>query len=114
MSKFMILYNSSAMASDLMANATPEQMQASMADWMRWREVASEQFQVDFGLPLQAVSRVTTEGVRASDSETSGYSIVEGDSKDDLLTLLQSHPHLQRPGASIDVLEMLPMPGLNA
>jgi hypothetical protein len=34
---------------------------------------------------------------------------------DKLLELLQTHPHLNMvPGASIDVLEMLPMPGLDA
>jgi hypothetical protein len=114
MAKFMLLYSSSTTASDLMANATPEEMQASMGEWMQWREEAGKSFKVDFGLPLQAVSKVAADGVSASDSQASGYSIVEGDSKDALIELLKSHPHLKRPGAWIDVLEMLPMPGLDA
>ena len=113
MAKFMIIYNSSQTASDTMANATPEEMQASMAEWMQWREEASKTFKIDFGLPLQAVSRVTSEGAGLSDSRVSGYSLVEGESKDTLVELLKSHPHLKRPGASIDVLEMLSMPGLD-
>jgi hypothetical protein len=114
MAKFMILYNSSASASDLMARATPEQMQASMAEWIAWRDVASKTFKVDFGLPLQAIGRVTANDVGNSGSQVSGYAIVEGDSKEELLVLLRTHPHLKRPGASIDVLEMLSMPGIEA
>ena len=114
MAKFMILYSSSMSASDLMANATPEQMQASMQDWIKWHEKASTTFKVEFGLPLQAVNRVTNEGVTNSDSQVSGYSTAEGESKEALVELLKSHPHLNRPGASIDVLEMLSMPGLEA
>ena len=114
MAKYLIIYNSSASASDVMANATPEEMQASMGEWIQWKDNASKTFKVDFGMPLQAAGRVTTDGVGASDSQASGYSIVEGDSKDDLMELLQSHPHLKRPGSSIDVLEMLPMPGIDA
>ncbi len=112
MAKYMVLYNSSASASELMANATPEEMQASMAEWMQWRGQAEKSFKVDFGMPLQAVCRVTATESTASDNQASGYSIVEGDSKDALVELLKSHPHLKRAGAYIDVLEMLPMPGM--
>jgi hypothetical protein len=113
MAKFMVLYSSTMKASELMANATPEQMKASMDEWMIWREEASKNFKVDFGLPLQTVSKVTTDGTAAGDSQISGYSIVEGD-KDALTEILQSHPHLKRDGASIEIFEMLAMPGLDA
>jgi hypothetical protein len=112
MAKYMVLYNSTASASDLMANASPEEMKASMDEWMKWRDEASNTAKIDFGLPLQAVSRVATDGVTDSDSQVSGYSIVEGESKEAIIELLQTHPHLKRPGASIDVLEMLSMPGI--
>lgn len=112
MAKFMILYNADVNARELMAKATPEQMQASMAEWIRWRDEATKTFQVEFGLPLQAVNRVTTDGITDSDSQVTGYSIVEGESKEALLELLKSHPQLQRPGASMDVFEMLSMPGI--
>ena len=114
MTKFMVLYSSALKASELMANASPEEMQASMAEWMQWREEANKSFKVDFGLPLQAVSRITSDGAGPSDSQVSGYSIVEGESKDAIVELMKSHPHLKRDGASIDVLEMLSMPGLDA
>lgn len=112
MAKFMVLYNSNEKASDTMANASPEQMQASMAEWMAWKEEAEKTAKVDFGLPLQAAARMTSGGVSDSDSQVSGYSVIEGESKEAVLDLLETHPHLKRPGASIDVLEMLAMPGM--
>jgi len=114
MAKFMILYCSNASASDVMANASPEEMQASMGEWIQWKENASQSFKVDFGMPLQAVGRISADGVSESDSKASGYSIIEGGSKEGLMGVLASHPHLKRQGNWIDVLEMLPMPGLDA
>lgn len=113
MAKFMILYNSTQSSTEAMESATPEEMQASMAEWMAWRDNAEKSSKVDFGLPLQAVSRVTGDGAGGSDSQVSGYSFIEIDSKDAALELIKTHPHLKRPGAYIDVLELLPMPGLN-
>ena len=113
MAKFMILYNSPEKATETMANATPEEMQASMAEWIQWREKASQNLKVDFGLPLQAIGAVNGNGTSASDSQVGGYSIIEGD-REMVMEVLKSHPQLKREGASIDVLEMLSMPGLDA
>ena len=44
-------------------------------------------------------------------SEVSGYSIMQADSAAALDAVLEGHPHLHMPGASIEVLEMLPTPG---
>ncbi|HSX14628.1 MAG TPA: hypothetical protein VLE72_01820 [Candidatus Saccharimonadales bacterium] len=114
MPKFMVLYNSSAKANELMANASPEEMKASMNEWIQWRDDLPEDVKFDFGLPLQAVSRVTTSGLTTSDSPVNGYATIEGESKEAVLDLLKNHPHLKRPDATIDVLEMLSMPGLEA
>ena len=110
--KYMVLYNSSASAAELMANASLDEMKASMAEWMAWRDEASKAIVVDFGMPLQSVGRVTTDEVTTSDSQVSGYAILEGQSKDTMMAILQTHPHLKRAGATIDVLEMLSMPGM--
>jgi hypothetical protein len=112
MAKFLILFNSKVSAKDQMANATPEQMKASMEEWMKWRDEAVKTVKFDWGLPLQAVTRVSNAGVGTSDNSASGYAIMEGDSKETIAELLKSHPHLQRPEATIDVLEMISMPGM--
>ena len=46
------------------------------------------------------------------DMQIRGYSILQGASIDDIVRLMDGHPHLMMPGASIDVLEVLPMPGM--
>ena len=86
-------------------------MQASMAEWMAWRDEAVKTVGFDFGMPLQGVNQITAEGIQASSSNISGYSTMEGD-KDTIMELLKSHPHLKRPNATIEVLEFLPMPGM--
>jgi hypothetical protein len=111
MAKFMVLYSSTMTATDTMANATPEQMKASMDEWIRWKDDAEKTVKIEFGMPLQVVTEVTEGGTSGSDSTVSGYSILEGE-KDQVVELLKSHPHLKRPGASIELLEMLPMPGM--
>ena len=113
MPKYLLLYNSSASASELMAGSSKDQMKARLAEWYQWRDDAESQgFKFEFGSPLQARDRVTPEGVTVSDNPASGHSYIEGESKDTLLKLLKTHPHLQREGATIDVLEMLTMPGI--
>ena len=99
MPKFLVLYRSSVGAREQMADATPEQAQAGMDAWRAWREKAGSAV-VDFGAPV------------AGDSDVSGFSILEGESRGQVDALLADHPHRQAPGASIDVLEFLTLPGM--
>ena len=111
MSTFMILYRSTVSAREQMANATPEQRQAGMEAWMAWASRAGNAI-VDLGAPVKAAACVSADGVRDSDSQASGYSMLQGESKDEIDSLLADHPHLKMPGASIDVFEALAMPGM--
>ena len=109
MTKFMVLYRSSTSARDQMASATPEQMKAGMEAWMQWAGKAGEAV-VDLGAPLAPAAHV---GPGSSDAgEISGYSIMQADSAEALGGVLDGHPHLSMPGNSIEVLEMLSMPGM--
>ena len=112
MARYMVLYFSKVSASELMANASMEQMKASMIEWQKWKDGASKIAKVEFGMPLEAVKHITPEGAADSSSKIGGYSIMEGDSKEAIVELLRTHPHLKRAGASIDLLEMISMPGL--
>src|SRR5207248_9819108 len=105
MSKFLVLYRSSVPASEQMANATPEQMQAGMDAWKDWEKQAGEAI-VDLGAPLGEGRRVG--GGAARDGYISGFSVLEADSVDAAVHLLTDHPHLHTPGdSSIEVLEFL-------
>jgi hypothetical protein len=108
----MVLYYWSMSASRLMANASMEHMKASMNEWQKWKDGASKVAKIEFGMPLEAVKHITLEGTSASDSKVGGYSIMEGESKEAIVGSMRTHPHLKRVGASIDVLEMIAMPGL--
>jgi hypothetical protein len=99
MPKFLVLYRSSVSARDQMAAATPEQAQAGMEAWTTWAAKAGEAI-VDFGAPV------------AGDGDVTGFSILEAASRETLDALLADHPHRHAPGASIDVLELLAVPGM--
>jgi hypothetical protein len=110
--RFLVLYRSSTSASEMMADATPEQMQAGMADWERWSNTAGDAV-VDLGSPLGAASSVG--GAASADAGThiTGFSILQADSREAVTLLLEDHPHLKTPGdSSIAVLEVMSMPGM--
>lgn len=88
-------------AREQMANATAEQAQAGMQAWQAWAEEAGSAI-VDLGAPLDGEGDVT------------GFSILEADSPGSLDELLADHPHRHTPGASIDVLEFMAIPGMEA
>lgn len=109
MARFMILFKSTQSASELMANSTPEQMQTGMQQWTDWKDNLDGSIGFEWGMPLQVISEVSTTQITEGNGTVSGYAIMQGD-KDAVCSILQTHPHLRRPGATIDVLEMLSMP----
>jgi hypothetical protein len=98
-SQFLVLYRSTASAREQMANVTPEQAQAGMEAWETWAENAGSAV-VDLGAPLEG------------DGDITGFSILRSHSRAAVEELLADHPHRHSPGATIDVLELLPMPGM--
>jgi hypothetical protein len=111
MAKFLVLYGSSVSATDQMAAATPEHAEAGMATWMEWAGRNREAI-VELGSPLGGGAHVADGAVTEGDSDVSGYSIVQADSKDDAVEQLKDHPHLRMPGdTSTDVLEALYLTG---
>jgi hypothetical protein len=112
MKKFLVLYQSTVSAADQMKGATPEQAKAGMDAWMSWAGRVGGGM-VDMGSPVAATAKLTDPSqVASGNSHVGGYSILQAESKDALLALLKNHPHFMAPGASIDVLEFLPMPGM--
>ena len=111
MKKFLVLYRSPVSAREQLANATPDQMQAGMQAWMAWAERAGEAI-VDLGSPLGGGRRIAGGSVSGSDTDASGFSIVQAESEDAAAELFRDHPHLGMPGGgSIEIFELLPPPG---
>lgn len=111
MKKFLVLYVSSASSADEMKNATPEQMKAGMELWMQWSQKNAAGI-MDLGAPLANARHVQKRSSRNVGSEVSGFSILQADSMDAVLKMLEEHPHFHSPGASIQVHEFLPIPGM--
>jgi len=112
MKKFLVLYQSTVSASEQMKNATPQQAKAGMDAWMAWARRAGSGI-VDMGSPVASAGRVSGSAqVGAGNSQVGGFSILQAASKEAALDLLKNHPHFVAPGASIEVFEFLPMPGM--
>jgi len=110
MTKFLVLYRSSVPAVHQTASATPEQMQG-MDRWKAWMERAQPAI-VDVGTPLGFGIEIVGRSVGESSSRIAGYCILQAESQSVLINLLLNHPHHLASSASIELLEMLPMPGM--
>ena len=111
MKKFLVLYKAPPSAFDQMKNATPEQQKAGMDAWMSWGQKASKAI-VDMGAPLGKSLRVTPGGASPSTNDLGGYSILQAESKEALAETLKGHPHFMMPDGSIEVIEVMPVPGM--
>ncbi|HYR55314.1 MAG TPA: hypothetical protein VEM39_04300 [Myxococcaceae bacterium] len=111
MKNFLVLYASSVSASEQMSKASPEQMKAGMDAWMTWAKKAGNAI-VELGTPLGNPIKMVDGSRAQSDSKVSGFSILQAESAKAIEGLLKTHPHFRAPGASIEVLEFLPMPGM--
>jgi hypothetical protein len=113
MKKFMVLYMApSAQFEQMMKNATPEQQKQGMDAWMKWMS-ANKASMVDGGGPLGKTKRVDASGAKDAKNELGGYSVVQADSHDAAARLFgKDHPHLQVPGAWIEIVEIMPIPGM--
>jgi hypothetical protein len=113
MKKFMVLYRAPLASFDQMMKATPEQQKAGMAAWMTWMEKAkSSGALVDPGAPLGQTLKVTPAGTSATRNDLGGYTILQGESKEAVAKTLAGHPHFMTPDGFIEVIELMPMPGM--
>jgi hypothetical protein len=111
--KFMVLYMASAADFEkMMKNSTPEQQKKGMDGWMKWMD-ANKKSLVDGGAPLGKTKRVDSKGTSNTKNEVGGYSIVQAESHDAAAKIFgKEHPHLQMPGAWIEIVEIMPIPGM--
>ena len=112
MPKYLVLYKSTTTSEELMANSTPEQMEAGMQAWMEWSQRTGDAL-LDLGSPLGNGKKVTTDGATDGGAHIGGYSVLQADSIDEATALVKDHPHFMTPGDSaILVLEYMPIPGM--
>ena len=110
MKKFLVLYKASAAAFAQVMKATPEQQKAGMDAWMVWGKKAAASI-VDMGAPLGKALRVTPTGASPTTNDLGGYSILQAETKESLAETLKGHPHFMMADSSIEIIELMPMPG---
>jgi hypothetical protein len=111
MKKFLVLYKAPASSFEQMMKATPEQQKAGMDAWMAWSKKATALI-VDMGGPLGKSLRVTKGGASPTTNDLGGYSILQAESKEALAEGLKGHPHFMTPDGSIEIVELMQLPGM--
>jgi hypothetical protein len=116
MRKYLVLYLSEGAVSgmsvkQMFANTPPEQMMAGMAAWQSWHQSCGEAV-TDLGAPLGDSTIVTGGSAVPGKSAITGYSMLQAGSMDDAVALMKGHPHFHMPGAQVQILEAVPMPGM--
>jgi hypothetical protein len=113
MTKFMVLYMANGAEFErMMKNSTPEQQKKGMEAWMKWMGDNKASL-VDGGAPLGKTKRVDAKGVSGTKNDIGGYSIVQAETADDAAKLVGvNHPHLQMPGAWVEIIEVRQIPGM--
>ncbi len=106
MKKFLVLYRSTVSATERMTKSTPEQAKAATAAWMGWAQRSAAAL-VEMGAPLGDSTLLKGS---ASAGYIGGYSIVQAESVDTAKKIFDGHPHFEA-GGSIELLELLAMPG---
>ncbi len=112
MKKFLVLYMANAAEFErMMQNSTPEQRQKGMEAWMKWMGDNKASL-VDGGAPLGKTKRVDLKGASDTKNDVGGYSIVQANSADAATRIFdKDHPHLQMPGAWVEIIEIMQIPG---
>jgi hypothetical protein len=65
----------------------------------------------DHGGPVGKTKRVAANGVSDTKNDIGGYSIVQAESYEAAAALFGDNPHLALPGATVEIMEIVPVPG---
>jgi hypothetical protein len=115
MNNYLVLYRSEAALdgpsiSEMFANAPKDQLEAGMALWVAWIEKCGIAL-VSPGAPLDKPTVMKAGTAAPARSSITGYAIIQAESIEAATELLKDHPHFHAPGASIEFLECVQMPG---
>jgi hypothetical protein len=116
MKQYLVLYRSEGAlsgpsVSEMFSKATPEQLAAGMAAWRDWQHKYSGAV-VDMGTPLEKSTTVAGGSVTPNKTSITGYSLLQAGSMEDAAGMIKDHPHFHMPGALVEILECLAMPGM--
>jgi len=114
MKKFFVLYKAPTEEFQKVvegANSSPEEAQKGMKEWTDWMTAHSSEI-IDNGNPVGKTKEVKRTTIKDIKNEVGGYSIVQADSHEQAAKLFSDNPHFSIPRATIEVMEIVQMPGV--
>ena len=111
MKKFLVLYRMDmAEMQKMMASTSAEERKKGMGEWEVWMKKNMTSF-ANSGGPVGKTKQVAASGTTDIRNDVGGYSIVQAESQEAAAALFTDNPHLTMPGATVEVMEITPMPG---
>lgn len=106
----MLLYKGPATPPDMMDE---EKRNNEMMKWKTWMEGVGPAL-INMGSPMGNSRSIVDDGSEGSLLELTGYSVLEADSIDTAVQMVDGHPFLSdKTGKfSVEVFELFPMPGM--
>ena len=80
-------------------------------EWKKWMADHAKLF-ADMGAGVGKTKLVTNQGTSDTKNDIMLYSLVEAESHEAAAKSFETHPHLQIPQSSIEVMEINPLPGM--
>jgi hypothetical protein len=115
MKKFLVTYLAPASVIDDWKKTEPKQRKEAeekmQEDWKKWMGDHMKMF-ADKGAGVGKTKRVTSKGTADARNDIMLYAIVDAESHEAAAKTFEGHPHLQIPQASIEVMEINPLPGV--
>jgi len=110
MKKFLVLYRMDmAEMQKMMASTSAEERKKSMEEWQVWMKRNMASF-ADHGGPVGKTKQVAASGATDTKNDVGGYSIVQAESHEAAAALFADNPHITMPRATVEVMEIMPMP----
>lgn len=118
MKKFLAIYLGTTDGNMMQVwNAMPEAERKAkeaegMAAWGKWMQDHASAV-VEMGSPLGKTKKADKNGVSDTKNAMSGWVVVQAETHEEATKMFENHPHFAIfPGESIEVMEILPMPGM--
>ena len=116
MKKFLVLYMTPSAELDAWKAKPEDERKADetkmQGEWQAWMQEHGSTFTETGG--AGSTKLVTPDGVSDIKNDIMLYSIVEGESADDVAKLFVGHPHFGIPESTIQIMAMNALPGMGA
>lgn len=114
MKKFLVLYRAPvAVLGEWMKKSPEERKEAEekmQAEWQAWAREHASALRETAG--AGKTKRVTKEGTADTQNDVMMFSIAEGESQEAIAEMFENHPHLGIPEASIEIMPVNHLPGM--